>query len=187
MEFVDEIKIPKERIGVLVGKKGKTKRMIEDLLNVEIDVDSATGDVEIRADDGFNLFKAKNVILAISRGFNPQIAKKLAQDDYSLEIVDITDYANTKNAKIRLRGRVIGRDGKARENLERLTNTNIEVFGKTVAIIGYSEDVVLAKKAIEMLLAGSKHGTVYKFLERINKRKRFEHMLDSVSTLYDLE
>ncbi len=187
MEFVDEIKIPKERVGVLVGRKGKTKKMIENLLNVQIDVDSETGDVEIISDDGLKLFKAKNVIYAIGRGFNPEIAKKLAEDDYSLELIDISEFGHTKNAKIRLRGRVIGKDGKARENLERLTNTNIEIYGKTVAIIGYSEDVVLAKKAIEMLLSGAKHGTVYRFLEKINKRKRFEHMLDSVNTYYKME
>ena len=33
------VKIPKERVGILVGPDGKTKRHIEDKLQVKLDID----------------------------------------------------------------------------------------------------------------------------------------------------
>jgi ribosomal RNA assembly protein len=43
------------------------------------------------------------------------------------------------------------------------------VYGKTVAIIGDVAQVDLAREAVAMLVRGSMHRTVYRFLER--KRK----------------
>ncbi|MEM1988921.1 MAG: KH domain-containing protein [Candidatus Woesearchaeota archaeon] len=186
-QYVDEIKIPQERIAVLIGVKGETKKSIEKEFKVKIKIDSETGDVEISGKDGFKVFVAKNVVHAIGRGFNPSIAMKLKNEDYFFDIIDISDYGNTKNAKFRLKSRVIGTEGKARRNLERLTNTDIEIYGKTIGIIGLSEDVVLAKKAIEMLLEGAKHATVYRYLEKINKRRSFENMLNSLSYTKNFE
>ena len=53
-----------------------------------------------------------------------------------------------------------------------MTLTHISVYGKTIGIIGQLEHIPNARKAIEALLAGRKHGTVYKFLERKRKEMR---------------
>ena len=42
-----EIKIPVERIAVLIGKGGEQKKRIEDKLKIKIIVHSEDGDVEI--------------------------------------------------------------------------------------------------------------------------------------------
>jgi ribosomal RNA assembly protein len=66
----------------------------------------------------------------------------------------------------RLKGRIIGRGGKTREVFEDLTNVRISVYGKTISIIGYPEQNAVARAGIDMLLKGSTHGPVYKFLEK---------------------
>ena len=63
-------------------------------------------------------------------------------------------------------GRIIGKDGRSREIMERLSGTKVSVYGKTVAILGYPEQIRVARAAIEMLLDGAPHGNVYSFLER---------------------
>ncbi|RLG70981.1 MAG: RNA-processing protein [Candidatus Iainarchaeum archaeon] len=162
------IKIPKDRIGALIGKNGKTKNKIEKLTQTEIKIDSRTGDVEIiaKGDDLMHL-KAINIVKAIGRGFSPENAMLLLEDENYLEIINIQEFTGkSKKALIQKRGRLIGRKGLARKKLEELTNTVISVYGKTISIIGKPEDISLAREAIEMLLEGAKHSTVYDFLKR---------------------
>ena len=66
---------------------------------------------------------------------------------------------------LRLKSRVIGTKGKAKAMLEQLTNTNICIFGKTVSIIGRTENVMITKHGIESLLNGAPHGNVYRSIE----------------------
>lgn len=177
------VRIPKERIGVLIGKKGSTKSRIEELTGAEIIVDSETGEVLIRIhdiqDDPLLPMKLESVIRAIGRGFNPEIALKLLQDDYVLEIIDIRRFVgDRKNALRRMRGRLIGEGGKARSYIEGRTNTNISVYGHTVSIIGKAYDVVAAREAIISLLEGSLHSTAYRAMEKKIAEMNRKAMLD---------
>jgi len=173
-----EIKIPKERIAVLIGTKGKIKREIESATKSGLKIDSKEGDVFIHGKDSIGLITAKEIIHAIGRGFNPDIALALLKPDYCIEMIDIGDYArNTKKDMIRLKGRVIGADGKSRKTIENLTETSISVYGKTIAIIGEMERVALAKRAIENVLEGSPHSKVYSWLEKKRKELRMNSML----------
>jgi ribosomal RNA assembly protein len=52
-------------------------------------------------------------------------------------------------------------------------------MGNTVYVIGTLESLGIAETAVDMLLSGSEHSTVYNFLE--NKRRGLkESILDSV-------
>ncbi len=178
MEFHYELKIPKDRIAVLIGKKGDVKEEIEEQTLTRLEVDSKEGDVFIYGEDALGLFNAKEVIRAISRGFNPELARLLLKGDYSLEIINIKDFVGDNQKKaLRLKGRVIGQEGKSRRTIEQLTETYISVYGKTIAIIGFPEYVANARKAVESLLTGSPHSHVYKWLEnkrRESKRREIE-------------
>ena len=70
----------------------------------------------------------------------------------------------------RMKSRVIGTQGKAWKMIEKMTDTNISVFGKTVSIIGLNEDVEIAKQAIDKLLHGADHGKMFEFIERQKAR-----------------
>lgn len=166
-EYSYELKIPKERIAVLIGQKGDIKKEIETETNCIIDIDSKEGDVIIRGQDTLGMFTAREIVKAVSRGFSPEHALLLLKQDFMLEILNMQDFAGkSKNKSIRLKGRVIGSEGKSRRLIEEMTETYISIYGKTIAIIGRPEDVTTAKKAVESLLAGSPHSSVYKWLEK---------------------
>ena len=172
-EFTYELKIPQERVAVLIGTNGTTKREIEETTKNKLEI-SKEGDVTISGNDGLELYVTKEIIKAIARGFNPKIALLLLKQDYTLEIIDMKTIAGkSKNTLLRLKGRVIGKGGKSREEIERLTDCNISVYGKTVGIIGETQAVSLARRAIAMLLQGSMHKTVFRFLEKQKKEMIF--------------
>jgi len=165
-EFQYELKLPKERVAVLIGTKGEVKKDIEDSTKCTLTIDSKEGDVFIRGKDALSLYGAKELVTAVARGFNPDVAKNLLKQDYSLEIVRMDDYVKTKNSQVRLKGRIIGKEGKARRTIEALTETYICVYGKTISIIGQTENVALARRAVESLLSGSVHSNVFRWLEK---------------------
>lgn len=171
-EFAYELKIPKERVAVLIGVKGETKKQLEHATKTKIQIDSEEGDVVVTGKDPLLLYTCREVIRAIGRGFNPEVAMQLLKQDYGVEFINLSDYARNPNDYERLRGRVIGEKGKSRRTIEELTLTNISVYGKTIGILGQLEHIRPAREAIEALLAGRKHGTVYKFLERKRKQMR---------------
>jgi len=166
------VKIPKERIGVLIGTNGKVKREIEEKLNVTLEIDSETGDVTISLNedskDPSQLFKARDIVLAIGRGFSPQRAFRLLHDeDMMLTIIDLREiFGRSKSDIKRVKGRIIGKEGKTRKIIEECTEAYISVYGHTVAIIGGVEESEIAREAINMLIKGNQHATVYRFLQR---------------------
>jgi ribosomal RNA assembly protein len=170
MEFSYELKIPKERLAVLIGKKGEIKKRIEDDTGSKIFIDSEEGDVRIIGDDSLGLFSAREIIKAVGRGFSPETAMLILKSDYSFELLSISDYlGKSKKKATRLKARVIGTEGKTRKHIEDITETNLSVYGKTIGIIGEAENVMLARRAIESLLAGATHSSVYKWLEKKKK------------------
>jgi len=166
------LKIPKERIGVLIGPEGETKRHVEKALSIELQVDSETGGVTLalvkNAEDPSLLFRAKDVINAVGRGFSPEHAFRLIRnEDAILDIIDLrTTFGRSESDIKRVKGRIIGMNGKTRQIIEELTDTNVAVYGHTVSIIGEIEQAQVAREAIQMLVRGSMHGTVYRFLHR---------------------
>ena len=176
MEYKYELKMPKDRIAVLIGRKGSIKKDIEDATETRITVDSREGDVFIKGTEPLKLYSAKEICTAIARGFNPDIAMALLKQDAAFELIVMDDFVKSKNSQLRLKGRVIGRDGKSRKNIENLTETNICVYGKTIGIIGDAAQVSLARRAVESLLSGSPHANVFRWLERQRRELKMEEI-----------
>ncbi|MBS3749228.1 MAG: RNA-processing protein [Candidatus Thermoplasmatota archaeon] len=170
------VRIPMDRIAVLIGHEGKTKQYIEQKTNIPIEINSETGEVTIddhEIESPFIIFKVENIIKAIGRGFSPQQAFKLFHDDYDLFIFDIRDYVKKKSSHIhRVKARIIGTDGKTKRILEEITGSNISIYGHTISVIGDIIDIDITKKAIDKLLQGSKHATVYRYVEQSMKELR---------------
>jgi len=147
------------------------KRNIARLGQSTIKVDRLSGDVIVSSDDIFNFNKSVDAVEAVARGFTPNAAKKLFLEDYVFEQIHLREFAKTRARLVDIRGRIIGQDGKARRKFEKLTNTDICVYGKTVGIIGKKEDVDLAVKYIERLLQGSPHSKVFNRLKILEESK----------------
>ena len=172
------VRIPKERVGVLVGPDGKVKQSIEEKFMVTLDVESESGGVTIvlseKAGDPSLLFKAKDTVTAIGRGFSPEHAFRLLRNDD--EIFDFIDlrlvFGRSESDIKRVKGRIIGANGKTRKLIEELTGASVVVYGHTVGFIGTFERVDVARNAVQMLIDGCQHNTVYKYLQR--KRSDFK-------------
>ncbi|MDG6966425.1 MAG: RNA-binding protein [Nitrososphaerota archaeon] len=179
MSFEKLLRVPLDRVGALIGKKGETKSKIEESCRVSIAVDGKTGEVAIRSTSlEADPFRATNAVEAIARGFSPQRALKLLDPDLALEILDIREFAGkSENSLERIKGRIIGLHGKSRRVIEELTKCDVSVYGKTVAIIGEPTELRLAKDAIEKLAAGSQHKSVYNMLQRARTKRKMERIL----------
>ena len=173
MEYVSlDIKIPEKRIAVLIGTKGVTKKAIEKAFGCRLKI-SSEGDVEVSSKDTANVLRAKEAVTAIARGFSPEHAMILSDEEHVLELLNLIDYVGTSEKALeRFRSRIIGTHGKARANIEEITETHISISGKTVAIIGAPENVKQARDAIELLLSGKSHATSYIFLRKQKEREK---------------
>jgi len=172
------VRIPKERVGVLVGSDGKVKQKIEGKLMVELHIESESGGVTIvlseKTNDASLLFRAKDTVTAIGRGFSPDHAFRLLRnEDDIFDFIDFREIFGRSESDIkRVKGRIIGANGKTRKLIEELTNASVIVYGHTVGFIGTFEQVDVAKNAVQMLIDGRQHHTVYKYLRR--KRSEFK-------------
>lgn len=185
MVSTDYLKIPQKRIGVLIGSKGEIKREIENLTQTVLDIDSDEGTIIISPrddmEDPLGVWKTNNIVKAIGRGFSPEVAFALNEDDVYLEVIKLTDYfGKSKKALARYKGRIIGRDGKTRDLIIEMADVSLVVFGKTVSIIGTIDNLLIAKEAIEMILNGSRHKSVYGFLEHKHQNKKIKEFKNMV-------
>lgn len=174
-------KLNQKRIPMVIGSGGETKKEIEDELGVKIEIDSHTGEVDIKPDtelenfNPLNVIIAKKVIRAINRGFNPNKAMKLKNDEFTLEVINLSSILGKSRKKLkRIKGRLIGRNGEMREAIEQYAECYVSIFGKTISVIADHENLQIAKKAINMIINGMPHHTVLKYLENMYTKKQKE-------------
>ena len=260
MIFEKLVRIPHERVAILIGKRGTIKSQIERKCNVQLDINSTTGEILIvhvetpdahmhdtnvhlgnmldntpdttldntpdttldntpdttldntpdttldntpdttldntpdttldntpdtnndyndgHKDDLFLPFKAVEIVMAIGRGFTPDVALTLLKNENSLFVINLTEFAGKSRSSIeRIKGRVIGERGRARKNMEQLSKTHISVYGKTVSIIGAGGGLMRAVDAVRAISCGSTHGAVYNKLEVANRHQKQQRMI----------
>ncbi|MBV0902086.1 KH domain-containing protein [Haloarcula salina] len=172
---MQHVKIPQDRIGVLIGEGGETMREIESRAEVRLDIDSEDGTVKVESvGDPVTGLKGPDIVKAIGRGFAPDDALALLDDDLMMfELIDIEAASRNKNDFRRQKGRLIGEGGRTRELMQELTGAAVVIYGSTLGIIGGPEQVDAVREAAEMLLDGAPHGSVYSFLER--KHNEMKH------------
>ena len=162
------VKVPQDRIGVLIGEGGETMREIERRAEVRLDIDSESGSVAIDdVGDPVSGMLAPDIVRAIGRGFTPESALSILDVDLrTFELVDLESHTRNKNDLKRQKGRLIGENGRTRELMEELTGAEVVIKGTTLGIIGQPEEVEAVRRAVGMILDGAPHGAVYSFLER---------------------
>jgi ribosomal RNA assembly protein len=166
------VRIPKERVGVLIGPEGKVKSHIEEKLQVKLEIDGETGGVTIHlqenATDPSVLLKAKDVVTAVGRGFLPETTYRLIRNED--EIFDMIDlrlvFGRSESDIRRVKSRIIGTEGKTRRLIEELTEANIVIYGHTIGFVGSFTEVDAARNAVQMIIDGCQHQTVYKYLQK---------------------
>ena len=170
-------RIPQDRIAVLIGKGGETRRMLEEACGATLEIDSKNGEVmadwgDVDADPVVRM-KMPDVIVAIGRGLAPKRAVQLIRDEVSLKMYDIREWVGRQpNQTRRMRSRLIGRNGRIRSLIEEISRCEMAIYGSTVLVIGDEDGLALAAPAIEGILRGSEHSTILHGLEQDRKRQR---------------
>lgn len=189
------VRIPKDRIAVLIGTDGKVRETVERRTGLKLDIDSETGDVDILPGEageteegkpatGYSDYgdpvmplKVADFVKAVGRGFAPEDAYRLLEADAYLDLIDLTEWVGDKENHLRrVKGRLIGRNGKTRTILQEYTGAALSIYGKTVAFIGDASELALAREAVEMLIDGAPHSVVYKHLDERVHELRLEKL-----------
>ncbi len=167
------VRIPEDRIGVLIGPGGRTRASVAEATGAEIEVDAEDGEVTVTSPDTDPVaaLKARDIAQAIGRGFSPERALRLLKENTFLGVLDIkfTTGRRDKAALRRIRARVIGAGGRARSRIEELSGCSVSVYGSTVALIGTEDQLERGTRAVEMLLRGSEHSAVFHLLARLRR------------------
>lgn len=160
------VRIPEERVNVLIGKDGRSKRRIEERCNVILSIHESEVDI---SGDATDVFFASEIVKAIGRGFEPRKAMLLLKEDFVFHLIALREIASTEKAMKRLKGRVIGENGKIKVMIEESTDSFVSVYGNTVGIIAKADSIEYAKEAISMILRGARHSTVLSYLSKAKR------------------
>lgn len=182
------IKVPKSRIGAVIGKEGRTKKELEELCDCKIQVDSVTGDVEATSDKAnpITIYKLGMLIKAIGRGFSAERAKLLLGDNITLNIINLRDLGiHTKKTAYTRRARVIGAQGNIRKFLEDSLDCFIAIQGKTISIIGDTKNIRICHEAIMRLLKGANISSIKRFIDK--SRKNIKYISNTESDYIDFD
>lgn len=163
------VRIPKDRIAVLIGSDGRVREQVEEMTGLELDIDSESGVVEVRGEsdmDPVMPLVAADFVKAVGRGFAPKVAYRLFEPHVYFDLMDLTEWVGDRENHLRrVKGRIIGSDGKTRRALQEYTGADLAIYGKTVALIGDHKQLMLAREAVEMIIEGAPHAAVYQHLD----------------------
>lgn len=168
------IKIPTQRIAVLVGKNGESKKRIEEKCHVKLSI-SSEGEVELDGEEA-DVYFAREVVQAIGRGFDPVHALNLLKEDYQLSVIDLKEHARSENALHRIKGRVIGEEGKVKQEIENATDSYVSIYGNTVAIISKIDSIQYAEEAVLKIIRGARHSSLFAYLAGVRRKLMAERL-----------
>ena len=152
-----------------INKIKQNKKEIEKTLNVKLYIQGKN--ISIDAKNGVDEYAAEKVIEAMNLGFTCNQALILKDENFVLDKVNIKDI--TKRYDLgRVRGRIIGKQGKTKKAIQNLSECFICVHDNTVGIIGRAEEIEKTIQAITSLIQGSKQSKVYSYLERERTKEK---------------
>jgi ribosomal RNA assembly protein len=140
----------------------KNRKKLEEILEVKIE--NRGTEVYIEG-DAENEYIAEKVVNALNFGFPFSVAIEIKTADLVFERINIKDYTKQKDLA-RVRGRIIGAQGKTIKTISELGNCYMELKDNYVGIIGEPEFIKNAQEAIISLAKGAKQANVYAYLEK---------------------
>jgi ribosomal RNA assembly protein len=139
----------------------KSKTNLEKELNVTLNI---TGKEVSISGESEEEYIAERVIEALDFGFPFAEALKIKKEDIMFEILNVKECTSKKDLES-VRGRIIGKEGKAIRTISSLGDCAIELSGNKLGIIGNCENMRPVEEACKLLIKGTKHANVYAYLE----------------------
>ncbi|EGD71980.1 MAG: DNA topoisomerase [Candidatus Parvarchaeum acidophilus ARMAN-5_'5-way FS'] len=157
---------------LMSSKKAKElssqKKLLQKIKLHDVSIEFEGSTAHIKGESALEVMSVKNVVTAFNRGFDADISSLLLDDDYDIIVISLRDYTASDKRAMQLKGRVIGSRGMIKKRLMRETLCYINVYGKTISIIGQIENLSIVHSAVDMILRGAKHDNVFAM---INKKK----------------
>jgi len=150
---------------VLVENMRKVKKAVPRIESrVKVKIGFSRYGVSISGNE-LNEYTVEQIIRAIDFGFDVEDALLLLNEEFVLEFIDVKENTRRKNLKD-VRSRIIGREGKARKTIEKLTGSAVVIHDNKIGLIVDADHLATTVQGIEGLIGGSKHGNVFGYLER---------------------
>ena len=146
----------------------REKQFLENTLKCKIQI---KGKRAIITGDSIGEYEAERVFDAINMGFSARTAALLIDENFAFEKIKIRDFTRRKNLEL-VKGRLIGTHGKTKNTLEQISDCEIKIKDNEIGIIGPAESISNALTGIKNIIKGTKQSNVYKYLERINTKRK---------------
>lgn len=151
----------------------KEKKLLEEALGIKIKLIGKNIQIEGSA---IQEYESEIVFKAISAGFSAKKALLLKDENNIFREMNIKDYTKRKNLED-IRARIIGKNGKTKKTLEEISSGYIKIKDNNIGIICSSEEIESLTVAIINLIKGTKQANVYKYLERVNTKRKSDNDL----------
>lgn len=151
-------KIIIEKLGIILKNKAKLEK------ELGIKIENRGKEIYISGSPEEE-YTAEKIIEALDFGFPLSDALEIKRDNFTFEILNIKECTSQKNFE-RIRGRIIGKNGKALKTISNLSGCSIELSGNKLGIIGNCENLRNTEEACKLLIKGTKHANVYAYLEK---------------------
>jgi len=140
----------------------KNKKKLEKELDIKIEM---RGREIYISGESEKEYVAEKVIEALDFGFPFSNALEIKRENFIFEVLNIKEFSTQKNFE-RLRGRIIGKEGRALKTISNLSECYMELLGNKIGIIGDVENIRNVEESLKLLIKGSKHSNVYAYLEK---------------------
>lgn len=156
---------------IIVENLRKIKKAVPIIENrIKVHISFQKNSIIIKGSE-LNEFLTEEIIAAVDFGFYPEDALLLTRDDHLLEFIDIKEHTRRKNLKD-VRARIIGKNGKAKKTIEKLTGSIIVIKDNKIGVITDDEHLDAVVQSLKSLIGGAKHGNVFSYIEKQNVSKR---------------
>ncbi len=140
----------------------KLKKKIEEELEISLTNKGKEFFIDGSAE---NEYLAEKIIEALDFGFPLEEALMIRDEEFIFDKVRIKDHTKRDDLP-RIRGRIIGTQGRTLETISSLTNCFLQLKENEVGIIGPAESIRFTEGAIISLIKGAKQANVYAHLEK---------------------
>ncbi|MEM0149445.1 MAG: hypothetical protein QXW10_00935 [Candidatus Micrarchaeaceae archaeon] len=165
---MQRVLIPSERVKLLEKDKSLARK-VEELCKCKIDINEEGIDI---TGDAYGEFSARNILFAFGRGFDVQTACLLHNENFYFSMMDLAQFFGSDNRIRQVKARIIGKGGKAKENIERVSKARISIYGDTVSFIGTEREIEEAQTCVNALIDGDSHRSAYMKMEAVHRRNR---------------
>ena len=157
MVNMEHLLIPHKRAALL---DKKTLDMLEERLGCRIEL--ADNDLTIEGEP-YNEYNAEDMLQALA-GLQMTALRLLNGHIYPADKPQ--GAVPDRDQIMRVKARVIGEKGRAKEYIESVSGADIAVFGGTVSTIGTVDELKVANAAIQVLVDGGMHKTAYIVMDK---------------------